>query len=94
MNRVGAETVPLLLAAGADVDARNRSGRTPLHQATDRKDNQEVIRILVAAGADVDARDDAGATPLDRTGPGTFGKRRNRDALIAAGGTHGGDSSP
>ncbi len=36
----------------------------------------ETVPRLLAAGADVDARDDAGRTSLDRTGPGTFGKRR------------------
>jgi ankyrin repeat protein len=55
----------LLLANGADVNARDNRRFTPLHVAaggfTNRKD---VVELLLARGADVNARDDMGMTPL------------------------------
>lgn len=54
------EVVILLLAAGADPNARNDTGHTPLHIAQD----PDVVRILVKAGVDVNVRDDYGRTPL------------------------------
>lgn len=45
-----------LLAGGADIDARNKSGETPLLVAT-HKNNIEAARTLIEAGADVNARD-------------------------------------
>jgi len=56
-----ASSVRAAIDAGADVDARNRDGNTPLHDATR---NWEVLHLLVDAGADVNARDDDGRTPL------------------------------
>jgi ankyrin repeat protein len=57
--------VPLLIAAGADVEARSRSGRTALHTMCD--DGQlDCARALLAAGADPDARDNSGVALLHR----------------------------
>ena len=53
-----------LLAAGADVDARNQRGATPLHVAAQYNHNPAIIVELVGAGADLDARDGEGNTPL------------------------------
>ena len=58
------EIIAQLLLAGAEVDARNWSGRTPLHEAARRTTNPRTITALVEAGADVDARDLRGDTPL------------------------------
>lgn len=52
-----------LIAAGADVNARNAHGRTPLLAAA-LGGHCEIALALVAAGADVDAADDDGETPL------------------------------
>jgi len=52
-----------LIAAGADVDAKNAHGRTPLLAAA-LGGHCEIALALVAAGADVDAADDDGETPL------------------------------
>jgi len=52
-----------LIAAGADVDARNAHGRTPLLAAA-LGGHCEIALALVAAGADIDAADDEGETPL------------------------------
>ncbi len=58
------ETVKLLVAAGADVEARTRLGdHTPLHVAS-RNAQAGVVRELLAAGADANAVATTGATPL------------------------------
>ncbi|KAK4236585.1 ankyrin repeat-containing domain protein [Achaetomium macrosporum] len=44
----------VLLQCGADVDARDGYGRTPLHWAAESS-NADVVRLLVDAGADVSA---------------------------------------
>ena len=56
--------IEALLAAGADVTARNSSGATPLHHAARDNDNPAVIEALVVAGASLDARLEDGSTPL------------------------------
>ena len=60
----GRAAIRVLLAAGADVDARNGSGATPLHVAAGVSRNGAVIAELVEAGADLNARDREGNTPL------------------------------
>ena len=52
------------VAAGADPNARNESGETPLHVAAASNDNPAVIATLVDAGADPNARNKSGKTPL------------------------------
>ena len=66
-----AEVIQVLLAAGADVDARDKlRGWTPLHAALfetwDEAWNEvfEVIEMLLVAGADPNARTEGGHTPL------------------------------
>lgn len=58
------EVIEYLLASGADLEARDRIGRTPLLFAAQHTDNPEVIRTLVAAGADVSAKDATGLGAL------------------------------
>ena len=55
------EAVKQLLANGADVNAKDGDGATPLHYATDR----EIAELLIANGANVNAKDGDGETPLD-----------------------------
>jgi len=55
----------LLLADGADVNARDKTGCTPLHWAAEW-DHEEVAGVLLDDGADVDAQDGDGRTPLPR----------------------------
>ena len=55
----------MLLAAGADVHARDIAGRTPLHVAVAGGATPELVRVLLEWGADVDARDAEGRTVCD-----------------------------
>ena len=59
----GPEIVRLLVAAGADPDARPPGGETPLHWAAS-SDDAHVAAALIDAGADVDAPDGSIGTPL------------------------------
>lgn len=54
----------LLIAAGADVDARQEGGITPL-QAAAHAGNAELVELLLQAGADPGLADDKGLSALD-----------------------------
>ena len=56
--------VERLLDAGADINARDGFGLTPLHGAAYRGWN-EMVRYLVSHGADLTAADNQGYTPFD-----------------------------
>jgi hypothetical protein len=69
------EVAKALIAAGADVRARNRRGAEPLHYAADGipgspswnpREQAATIAVLLAAGADPNATDKSGVTPLHR----------------------------
>ncbi len=54
----------MLIAAGADLNARQKDGKTALHYAA-QYGPAEALRLLLAAGADATLRDANGQTPLD-----------------------------
>lgn len=62
------EVCRVLVAAGANVDALDKNGQTPLHvtAAALWGEVPDICRLLVAAGADVHARDHKNRTPLHR----------------------------
>jgi uncharacterized protein len=66
------DTVKMLLAMGANVDAADNAGDTPLLAAAcncaaiDMPDTLESMRLLLDASANVEARDKDGDTPLMR----------------------------
>ena len=57
------EAVKQYLADGADVNARNRHGDSPLGLAA-LMDHKKIVELLIAKGADVNAATDNGVTPL------------------------------
>ena len=57
------EITELLIANGANVNAKRDDGETPLHQAADNG-HKEVVELLIDKGADVNAMSDIGRTPL------------------------------
>jgi hypothetical protein len=73
LNRVEAAT--MLLARGADLNARTDGGFTPLHWAADR-DCVEAAQVLIKAGADVNATTPTGITPLH------WAARRNASRMV------------
>lgn len=62
--KVGGRILHMLVEAGADINARNRSGETALHVAV-RCGRKLAVKQLVEDGASVHARDAAGRSVLD-----------------------------
>jgi len=58
------EVAELLIAKGADVNAKNKFGWTPLYW-TAYGGHKEIVELFIAKGAAVNAKDDDGRTPLD-----------------------------
>ena len=86
------EMAQVLVENGANVNARNSQGSTPLHPACSRG-NKKVVKYLLSKGADANAKDENGTTPLYLAAG--FGGRNGLDnseimeALLA----HGADVS-
>jgi ankyrin repeat protein len=72
-----------LIDAGADVNASNGKGSTPLDFAVAYNDFPDMVRLLAENGADLDAQDPKGRTPLHRA---TYeGRVESAEALIELG---------
>lgn len=73
-------SLSFVLAWGAEVNCRDVKGKTPLHKAVERYENEEsvkVIKILLIRGADRSALDFEGKSPLD------YLKNKTKDAKAA-----------
>ncbi len=85
-NRVPADAVRVLLAAGADVNAVGPDGATALHKAVDLR-NLDTLRALTDGGADLEAKNGDGLTALalaeklepDDPNANPFGPPKNKD---------------
>jgi ankyrin repeat protein len=60
----GEKLVPFLVEAGANVNAKDNAGRSPLHLHCARG-RVYAIACLLHLGADVDCADTEGATPMN-----------------------------
>jgi ankyrin repeat protein len=63
------EAAKILLASGADVNTKDRYGRTPLHLVIanfyyGKTIRKELTKFLIANGADINASDNCNRTPL------------------------------
>ena len=56
--------IELLLDRGANTEARDNLGYTPLHQAAFWNTPLAIVAVLLDGGANIEARDDRGQTPL------------------------------
>jgi hypothetical protein len=76
-----ARLVATLLRYGADPNARDALGETPLHHALEACDAASA-RLLARAGADPHARDAAGRTPRDALDASSLSAGCNRGLLL------------
>ncbi|WP_158684989.1 ankyrin repeat domain-containing protein [Streptomyces sp. LaPpAH-108] len=54
------ELLPRLLAAGLDLEARSKTGRTPLQNAVEHRGSADLVQDLLDAGARIDGVNDRG----------------------------------
>ena len=77
----GVRIAELLLKHGAEVDARSKAHRTPLHLASSAG-KLEMVRLLLDHGATVNAEDDRGEKPLHKVSYGIY--RSEEDGIRVA----------
>ena len=74
-----------LVEKGADVNATDEDGWTPLHMATYHGYNDEISLLLISLEANVNAKDNYGWTPLLRAHYSEAGREKVVAALLDAG---------
>ena len=62
-DRARLAVAEVIIKSGADLEARDHIGMTPLHWAVDRND-MAAVRLLIRAGARINSKDDDGRSPL------------------------------
>lgn len=67
------ELVRLLIQEGADVNAQDEDGESPLHGAMARSDNYTIVRTLIENGADLSSKAVDGKTPFHNIFNDTIG---------------------
>lgn len=75
------DVTALLIAKGADVNAKDNSGWTPLQHAV-RNGHKDEAEFLIATGADMNAKDDNGCTPLNYLAAHIFHKEKEIAELL------------
>ena len=73
INGSRADYIRVLISEGAEVNAKDEYGMTPLLYAT-WKSSPEIVQLLIEKGADVNARNTDGRTPLTIAAMNPFGK--------------------
>ena len=81
------EAVKQHLAAGTDVNAKDKDGWTPLHPAS-YEGHQEIVELLIGKGADVNAKVEFG--PLQGKTPLDSANNSGRTAIVDLLRKHGG----
>ena len=64
VREADAATVQAAIDAGADLEARDKDGWTPLMLAAGGNESAEIVQLLIDAGFDLEARTEYGETPL------------------------------
>ena len=82
------EAVKQHLAAGAEVNAKDEDGWTPLHLAAE-EGHKEIAELLIDKGADVNVGEEEAYTPLDHAT--LWGHKETSDLLRKHGGKSGVD---
>jgi len=82
VEKVHKEIVELLIAKGADVNAKATNDWTPLHMAA-LAGHKGVVEVLIAKGADVNAKNNESQKPLD------IARRQNRMDIVTLLRQHG-----
>ena len=78
------EVVQLLIQEGAEINASDEDGETPLHRALEFNNNYNVARKLIENGADLANKTTEGGTPLHNSFSDTIAEVVSKDYRIEA----------